>query len=151
MLVRTILETKKRSGKIIGLSRDRPVAEAVRLMDEHDTGSVVVHGEHDKLEGIITFREVLHLINKDPAKLATMPVSEIMDSDPAVATPDDTVDQLRQLMISHHLRYLPVMDNGKLTDVISFYDVARAVAKQSDFENRMLKQYITNWPEDAQA
>jgi hypothetical protein len=36
--------------------------------------------------------------------------------------------------------------------VISFYDVARAVVEAQDFENRMLKAYIRDWPvEEPQA
>ncbi|MFM2121339.1 MAG: hypothetical protein RL722_2807, partial [Pseudomonadota bacterium] len=30
--------------------------------------------------------------------------------------------------------------------VISFYDVAKAVVESQDFENRMLKAYIRDWP-----
>ena len=29
---------------------------------------------------------------------------------------------------------------------ISFYDVAKAVVEGQDFENRMLKAYIRDWP-----
>ena len=37
-----------------------------------------------------------------------------------------------------------------LMGVISFYDVAKAVVDGQDFENRMLKAYIRDWPvEDA--
>jgi hypothetical protein len=32
--------------------------------------------------------------------------------------------------------------------VISFYDVAKAVVDSQDFENRMLKAYIRDWPVD---
>ena len=30
--------------------------------------------------------------------------------------------------------------------VISFYDVAKTVVDAQDFENRMLKAYIRDWP-----
>jgi hypothetical protein len=30
--------------------------------------------------------------------------------------------------------------------VISFYDVAKSVVDSQDFENRMLKAYIRDWP-----
>jgi hypothetical protein len=31
--------------------------------------------------------------------------------------------------------------------VISFYDVAKAVVDSQNFENKMLKAYIRDWPE----
>ena len=40
------------------------------------------------------------------------------------------------------------MDQRTLMGVISFYDVAKAVVERQDFENRMLKAYIRDWPVD---
>jgi hypothetical protein len=38
-----------------------------------------------------------------------------------------------------------------LMGVISFYDVARAVVDAQNFENKMLKAYIRDWPEEKDA
>ena len=38
------------------------------------------------------------------------------------------------------------MSDRTLMGVISFYDVAKAVVDSQDFENRMLKAYIRDWP-----
>jgi CBS domain-containing protein len=54
-------------------------------------------------------------------------------------------------MLERHARYLPVMDGRSLIGVISFYDVARAVLEEQSFENRMLKAYIRDWPEQEPA
>jgi hypothetical protein len=40
-----------------------------------------------------------------------------------------------------------VLDKRTLMGVVSFYDVAKTVVEQQDFENRMLKAYIRDWPE----
>jgi CBS domain-containing protein len=50
-------------------------------------------------------------------------------------------------MLEHHVRYIPVMDQGALAGVISFHDVARAVLEEQGYENRMLKDYIRDWPQ----
>ena len=52
------------------------------------------------------------------------------------------------MMLERHARYMPVMDQRTLMGVISFYDVAKAVVDSQDFENRMLKAYIRDWPVD---
>lgn len=147
MLVRDIIASKKSKGTPLGVSSADTVGDAVKIMTEHDTGSCVVV-DNDQLVGMVTFREVLNTLQADPAGCMGKKVADVMNSDPAVTTPTDTVDQIRNLMTSQHIRYLPVMDEGKLTDVVSFYDVAVAVAKKTDFENRMLKQYINDWPAD---
>ncbi len=73
-------------------------------------------------------------------------VSEIMVKDPVTATPEMEVNDLRRTMLDTSARYLPVMQDGKLLGVISFRDVAKAVLEEQDFENKMLKGYIKNWP-----
>ena len=50
------------------------------------------------------------------------------------------------MMLVRHARYMPVLDGKTLMGVVSFYDVAKAVVDGQDFENRMLKAYIRDWP-----
>ena len=60
------------------------------------------------------------------------------------------IEGVRELLVSHHQRYVPVMDGKVLMGVVSFLDVAKAVLEEQGFENRMLKNFIKNWPaEDA--
>ena len=56
--------------------------------------------------------------------------------------------ELRGAMLERHARYVPVMDGGTLMGVVSFHDVAKAVYEEQSFENRMLKSYIKNWPDE---
>jgi CBS domain-containing protein len=67
-------------------------------------------------------------------------------SDPICGNPGDTIDELRELMTRHHVRYLPVCDGDKLVGVVSFHDVAKAVIKETSMENRLLKRYIESSP-----
>jgi CBS domain-containing protein len=75
-------------------------------------------------------------------------VAEVMVAKPFCASPDMEMDELRRLMVEHHQRYLPVMDGDTLMGVVSFHDVAKAVLEEQSFENKMLKAYIRNWPEE---
>lgn len=146
MKVKDILESKKRRGEILSVRHDEPMSAAVKIMVEHDTGSVAVY-EGEEFLGMMTFREVLIAVHgKGFAAAQDIPCGALAEQQGHCATPEDSVDQVRNMMTSHHIRYLPVVRHGKLTDVISFYDVARSVAKAVDFENRMLKEYISNWP-----
>jgi CBS domain-containing protein len=57
------------------------------------------------------------------------------------------LDEVRRMMLEHHVRYMPVISEGALLGVISFYDVAKTVVDSQNFENQMLKAYIRDWPE----
>jgi len=74
-------------------------------------------------------------------------VSEVMEKEPLVATPDDTVDYARDAMTKSHTSHLLILEGTQLSGVMSFHDVARACLKEANFENALLKRYIKHWPE----
>lgn len=145
MKVKDILKTKKRANEILQVRVSDSLAQAVAVMVENDTGSALVY-DGEEFAGIVTFREVLSALHKSGESALTAPTREFMTVDAACGAPDDSVDQIRRLMTSRHIRYLPIVDRARVIGVISFYDVARAVAKEVNFENRMLKEYIRDWP-----
>jgi CBS domain-containing protein len=145
MIIRDILGLK--GGTIFSIAPDGRLADAVATMVSNDIGSLVVMRDN-VMVGMLTFREVLNALNARGGNLGDAPVANVMLRDPITGDPNDSVDHLRELMISNHIRYLPVTEGGALLGVISFHDVAKAVINQTNFENRLLKRYIKNWPED---
>jgi CBS domain-containing protein len=144
MKVSDILRVK--GAALYTVSPDTPVWTAVQTMAERDIGSVVVM-DHGELVGMLTFREVIGTVHANQGQVGDAVVRRVMDDAPLSVTPDTDVNELRRLMLERHVRYLPVLDGGVLAGVISFYDVARAVLEEQSFENRMLKAYIRDWPE----
>lgn len=146
MLVSEILAIK---GKVLyTIAPGRSLAEAVAIMTEQDVGSLVVF-DQGRMTGMLTFREVLGAVHAGGAKWQEMTVEQAMLRDPLAASPNMEMDELRRLMVDHHQRYLPVMDGNTLLGVVSFHDVAKAVLEEQSFENRLLKNYIRNWPTDS--
>jgi len=113
----------------------------------HDIGSLVVMA-HGDLVGMLTFREVIAAIVKNGGSIGETPVRTVMDDHPLTCTPETEIDEVRRMMLGRHARYMPVITQRTLMGVISFYDVAKAVVDSQDFENRMLKAYIRDWPLD---
>ena len=123
------------------------VLEAVKVMAQHDIGSLVVM-DHGHMVGMLTFAEVLQALAERNGDLGTLQVEAIYVRDPLTATPTLDVMQLRKGMLERHARYVPVCDGNTLLGVISFHDVAKAVYEEQSFENRMLKSYINDSPRD---
>ncbi|MDX9885001.1 CBS domain-containing protein [Thauera sp.] len=143
MLVSEILAIK---GKVLfTIAPNRSIAEAIEVMNEQDVGSLVVFSR-GAMVGMLTFRQVLQAVQKGGADWQALTVDEVMLRDPLSASPNMEMDELRRLMVEHHQRYLPVMEDYTLLGVVSFHDVAKAVLEEQSFENRMLKNYIRNWP-----
>ncbi len=143
MKVSDILRVK--GNTLFTVKPDQPLADAVSVMAEHDIGSLVVM-EHGDVVGMLTFREVISTVVGNGGAVGTTLVRTAMDDAPLTCTPDTELDEVRRMMLERHARYMPVMSQRTLMGVISLYDVAKAVVAAQDFENRMLKAYIRDWP-----
>jgi CBS domain-containing protein len=143
MKVSDILRVK--GGTLYTVSPDEPLARAVATMADRDIGSLVVM-DHGDMVGMLTFREVIVAIVKNGGSVGDITIRSVMDDSPLSCTPETEMDEVRRMMLERHARYMPVMTQRTLMGVISFYDVARAVVDSQDFENRMLKAYIRDWP-----
>jgi CBS domain-containing protein len=147
MKVSEILKVK---GNILfTVTPDTPLIEAVNAMAEKDIGSLVVM-EFGELVGMLTFREVISTVYKNGGAVGSDSVRKHMDDHPLTVTPDTDLNEVRRLMLEQHARYVPVMEAKTISGIISFYDVAKAVLDAQGFENKMLKAYIRDWPEEQQ-
>jgi len=144
MQVSEVLRVK--GNTLFTVTPEMMLSDCVVTMSEHDIGSLVVM-EHGDLVGMLTFREVIQAVVKNGGSVGTSSIRSVMDDHPLTCTPETEIDEVRRMMLDRHARYLPVMDQRTLMGVISFYDVAKAVVESQDFENRMLKAYIRDWPE----
>ena len=149
MKVSDILRVKGNTLYTVG--PDEPLARAIEVMADKDIGSLVVI-DRGELVGMLTFREVIQGVVKNGGSVDGIVVRAGMDDHPLVCAPATELDEVRRMMLERHARYMPVMDGRMLMGVISFYDVAKAVVDSQNFENRMLKAYIRDWPssEDSQ-
>ena len=143
MKVSDILRVK--GGTLYTVTPEEQLAVAVRTMAERDVGSLVVM-EYGHLVGMLTFREVIQAVVRNGGAVGGTIVRTVMDDAPLTCTPETEIDEVRRMMLGRHARYMPVMYGRTLMGVISFYDVAKAVVESQDFENRMLKAYIRDWP-----
>src|ERR1043166_5184646 len=147
MIIRDILNMK--GSAIISIAPDGNVADAVSLMVKNDIGSL--GGMRDgSMIGMLTFCEGLNELEARKGNLGDAKVGDIMVANPIVGQPSESVEHLREVMTQNHVRYLPIKDGERLLGVISFHDVAKAAINMASFENRLLKRYIKNWPEDGQ-
>jgi CBS domain-containing protein len=143
MKVSDILRVK--GNTLYTVTPDEPLSQAIATMAEKDIGSLVVM-DHGDLTGMLTFREVILCIVKNGGVVGSTLVRSAMDDHPLTCTSETELDEVRRMMLERHARYMPVMDRRMLMGVISFYDVAKAVVDSQNFENRMLKAYIRDWP-----
>jgi CBS domain-containing protein len=145
MKVRTI--TKNKGRPVIGLAPGDSLDQAVTLMMEHRIGSLVVT-EGDSLIGILSERDLLTVLHDKNAMWIPMTAGLAMTKNPITCHPDNTLEEVMQMMVDHNIRHLPVVYEGGLEGMLSITDIVEELLKKAQFENKLLKNYIQNWPDD---
>jgi CBS domain-containing protein len=148
MKVRSI--TKNKGKPVIGLKPDDPLNKAVDLMMEHRIGSLVVTNDAGELIGILSERDLLKVLHEKHAMWIPLTASHAMTPDPYVCEPDNTLEEVMNIMVEHNIRHLPVVYKGKLEGMLSITDIVEELLKKAKFENKLLKNYIQNWPDAEQ-
>jgi len=144
MKVRSI--TKNKGKPVIGLTPTDSLDLAVTLMMDHHVGSLVVT-ENDQLIGILSERDLLTILHGKHAMWSPLTAADAMTADPIVCHPDNTLEEVMSMMVDNNIRHLPVVFEDKLEGMLSITDIVEELLKKAKFENKLLKNYIQNWPD----
>lgn len=142
MKIREILH--KKGHQVVTIEPYRTLSEAVRLLVNQGIGSLVVTGEgvDETIQGILTERDILRVVDRAPGGLARLTVGEIMTRDVIVAEAEDDVAYLMEVMTRNRIRHLPVMEDGRLMGMVSIGDAVNILRQDVEAENRYLRDYV---------
>ncbi len=150
MRIRDILQEKGTG--VVTIEVGRTIHDAICRLNEHKIGALVVTGEGEKIIGIITERDILRVCGKRCARLEKPPareetscpffVQDAMTKDLVIGVLDDGLDYVMGIMTKNRIRHLPILDDESLAGIISIGDVVNAHLKETEFENRMMRDYI---------
>ncbi len=120
------------------------VLNAIKVMDEHRIGSLLVVEEDGTLCGLIAERDVLRcILHRPEQQLSEVPVCQIMTDEVIVCKPTDKIDSVRNLMKTKWVRHIPVVDDaGRLQGIVSIGDVNAFMIQEEELEISQLHDYI---------
>ncbi|MEJ2320396.1 MAG: CBS domain-containing protein [Gemmatimonadales bacterium] len=139
MRIQDILDAK--GDRVVTMSTDGTVTDAMDVLNEHNIGAVVVV-EGDSIRGILSERDVLRLGSRGPELLATTTIHETMTRDVIVGLPEDQVHAAMGVMTQNRIRHLPIVRDGRLVGIVSIGDLVNAAWRDAVNENQHLKDYI---------
>ena len=136
-----ILERK--GSRIVSVAGQAPVLEAIRLMAEHHIGAVLVmRGE--ELIGIASERDYARKVILQGRSSSDTPVATIMSSPVVCVSPQESVADCMSIMTEKHIRHLPVMEDGRVSGIVSIGDLVKELIAEQKQEISYLQQYITS-------
>jgi CBS domain-containing protein len=141
--VRDILRDKGTA--VYSISPDDTVYDALKLMAEKDVGALLIL-EGDRLVGLISERDYARkIVLKDKLSKETK-VKEIMTAEVFTVTPDMDLDECMELITEKRTRHLPVVENDRVTGLISIGDVVKGIIDHKEFVIGQLESYIKGYP-----
>jgi CBS domain-containing protein len=133
---------KKKGHEISSVAPGATVHEAIALMAAKNVGAVLVISEGN-LAGIISIRDFGRKVVLEGKSARDVRVQEIMTTSLITVTPETTVLDAMALMTRHHIRHLPVLEQGKLDGIVSMADLVSEVVSGQAFAIDQLQRYIS--------
>ncbi len=99
------------------------LADAARLMREHDTGAIVAT-ETGKVRGIVTDRDIVVRAIADGADPKRARVEDVCSANVVTLNPQDRLQTAVETMRRHDIRRLPVVDGNRPIGIVSLGDLA---------------------------
>jgi CBS domain-containing protein len=141
--VADVIARKVEHTELVCVTPDVTVLEAVRLMNDHHIGSVVVIEPAGRtVVGIFTERDLLRRVVagiKDPT---TTLVNDVMTKRVIVCEPETNTDELRSIMREKRVRHVPVIIKGRAQAMVSIGDLNMVRAEDLEQTVQYLELYL---------
>ncbi len=120
--VRELLQDKIH--EVTCVEPNKSAHDAMQLMADKKIGALLVR-EAGKLIGIITVRDYPGKAKRLDKPLRDVLVKEVMSSQVAHVSPDDTIEDCIALITKMRIRHLPVLKNDRIIGIISIGDLSK--------------------------
>jgi CBS domain-containing protein len=145
MTVKAILSRK--GNDVVTISPTATLFDAVKILDAHRIGAVVITSADQCIEGILSERDVVRTLAHNirtagRCQLCDEPVEKVMTREVATCKYTDTVYDLMERMTTGKFRHVPVIEDGRLAGIISIGDVVKHRLAEMASESNALREYI---------
>jgi CBS domain-containing protein len=140
MNVHTILRSKGKS--VVTIHPDATVERAVAVLRLSGIGALVVSDDGETVVGILSERDIVEALGRLGGELLAVSVAEVMTSPVVTCEPEDSVAELMAEMTNRRIRHFPVLDDGRLTGIVSIGDLVKNRLDEIEFEAHSMRSFI---------
>ena len=144
MLVSQIVKAKP-GGGVITIAPGSTLADAAALLAEKRIGAVVVSGDGESVDGILSERDIVRELGKRGPDCMADKVDDVMTRSVYGCKPEDSADLILQTMTAKRFRHIPVMEGTRMIGLISIGDVVAARLSELQLEKDALTGMIMGY------
>ena len=141
MFVSDILSQK--GGSVFTVSPETSVAQVSQQLSVRRIGSVLVLDGEGGVAGIVSERDLVRALASHGAKALELEARQVMTRDVVTCDPDESIDNVMEIMTRGRVRHLPVVRRGELLGLVSIGDVVKSRLEETRHEAEALKAYIS--------
>ena len=130
--------------KVETISPNASLHDLVIELDKHKIGALVVSSDGEKIEGIVSERDVVRAMPNKLNEVSELHVRDLMSVNVISCSTDANVAEILAVMTEKRVRHIPVIENGRLLSIVSIGDLVKAHISEIEGEARALRDYITN-------
>jgi CBS domain-containing protein len=142
MNVSAILKVKGREVETAPLHAT--LKQIAEVLAQRRIGAIVVVDGDNRVQGIISERDIIRVLGKSGADVLSSPVSSVMTRNVVSCSESDTLAQLMNAMTTGRFRHLPVTRDGKLVGIVSIGDVVKYHLAEVEMEATAMREYIAH-------
>ena len=139
MNVQTMLE--KKGGKVVTAPPGMTILAISHLLNAERIGALIVSSDGERIEGIISERDVARGLAAHGQELPHMHARDLMTREVMTCGPEDDIKMVMSRMTHGRIRHLPVVAQGKLCGIISIGDVVKNRLEELEMETSVLRDY----------
>ena len=124
------------------IAPDATIADILQSPGFEDTGALVVSSDGTTIEGIVSERDIVRGLGRMGPALLSKPVRDLMTAKVFTCVPTDRVAGIMALMVSRHVRHLPVVLDGKLIGMVGVHDLLQLRLEEVLAEAAAMQKYI---------
>lgn len=141
MLVQTILQSKPQGG-VVTIRSDACIADAAAVLAEKRIGSLVVSDDGKTPQGILSERDIVRELAKVGRGCLDDKVGAYMTTALQTCTAQSPIEDVLTRMTEGRFRHMPVVEDGKLTGIVTLGDVVKAQLSRVAMEKDALQGMI---------
>lgn len=140
MKISDVLRSK--GSDVVTVAPDATVRELLALLNEHGIGAVVVSAGHQRVDGIVSERDIVRRLHEIGADVLDLPVADIMTATVHTCTDAEELVDVEAVMTTRRIRHVPVVADEALTGIVSIGDVVKHRIRDLAAERDQLEAYI---------
>ncbi|GAA4556659.1 CBS domain-containing protein [Pseudonocardia xishanensis] len=115
------------------------VNDAVRRLEQHGVGALVVCDADRRIVGIVSERDLIRELAQRGPALLDLRIEEVMTRKVATASLGEPLETAMARMTGGRYRHLPVLDGGRLVGMVSIGDLVKARLRDMELQTGILR------------